>query len=182
MKISRREVIIGAAAGVAVVATGAPVLAAPIAESVISSHPVMQNVKRAVFGMNPPMQAPLAAMIISLNARLLDRHGDELFGDRYISGPVDEVNGVVLEAKTRKLVVRWEFEAAVDGIAVGGKEAEETIFNKLVDDIASEYRHEIARNPGVEVYPYVPIMSSGVLIDSTSFQPVMSFMTRYATA
>jgi hypothetical protein len=178
MKISRREVIGAAVVGTAVVATTGPTFAGA-AEPV--PHPLMLNVQRMLASMEPPMQASRQELVLALNQRLLTRHGDELFGTRHMRGPVDEVDGTILEAKTRKFLSRWQFEAAQDQIAMGGQDAEEAIINNLVDEIASEFRREIA--PGDrKVYPYIPIMSAGIVIEVQSFSPVMAFLTRYATA
>lgn len=177
MKISRREVVVGAT-GVALVAA-TPALATPAVEPV-SRSALMLNVQRTLDSFKPPLGEPLKKLILTLNERLLEDHGEELFGDRFMVGPVGETeSGAILTAKTRAYAARWEFESAQDAIALGGEVAEAAIIKKLVDEIADEFRSEISFNPGLKVYPYVPILSAGVVLDPRTLTPIMSFMTRY---
>jgi hypothetical protein len=47
------------------------------------------------------------------------------------------------------------------------------------DDVLVGYKGSSESDAAAFYCPYIPLMSSGVVLDTTSFEPVVSFMTRY---
>ena len=47
------------------------------------------------------------------------------------------------------------------------------------DDVLVGYKGTSESDAAAFYCPYIPLMSSGVVLDPTSFEPVVSFMTRY---
>ena len=47
------------------------------------------------------------------------------------------------------------------------------------DDVLVGYKGSSESDAAAFYCPYIPLMSSGVVLDPTSFEPVVSFMTRY---
>ena len=46
-------------------------------------------------------------------------------------------------------------------------------------DVLVGYKGSSESDAAAFYCPYIPLMSSGVVLDPTSFEPVVSFMTRY---
>jgi hypothetical protein len=47
------------------------------------------------------------------------------------------------------------------------------------DDVLIGYKGSSESDAAAFYCPYIPLMSSGVVLDPTTFEPVVSFMTRY---
>ena len=47
------------------------------------------------------------------------------------------------------------------------------------DDVLVGYKGTSESDAAAFYCPYIPLMSSGVVLDPTSFEPTVSFMTRY---
>ena len=47
------------------------------------------------------------------------------------------------------------------------------------DDVLVGYKGSSESDAAAFYCPYIPLMSSGVVLDPTSFEPTVSFMTRY---
>lgn len=156
----------------------------------ILSHPLMQN---AMFAMRRQgeMADSLTGLIMSSKlclasiATLLTRYGDELYPDpsRYMLAPVvNHPSGHIITARARKLSPRLRLEALMDARSQHGQEAaEDEMISKLVDEVYLDFRTEINTIQGY-FHPYVLLSSSGVVIDPATFQPVISFITRYGVS
>ncbi len=164
--MNRRQTLLGLSA--IGIAAATPVLAST---PVVAFDPIMANVRRSLEWTmaRDPAHAEIG---IALNERFLRRYGVEFFGDRYMRGPVDLFEGRPLAAMTRKLSVRYESGEFHAGDYLDGR-AREILIDGIVDEIAAEFR-----GCSEVLHPYVPITSSGVLIDPRINRPVMTFMTR----
>lgn len=113
-------------------------------------------------------------IVVAINTKLLERYGHELFNEpaRYMVGPTGMFGGVAIAAATRKLKPELEVTDIDD--------MREQI-DKLVDDVAFEFMQErdIVADQGNAVYPYIPIASSGIMMNPNTYTPFMTFSTRY---
>ena len=46
-------------------------------------------------------------------------------------------------------------------------------------DVLAGYKGSASQDAPAFYCPYIPLMSSGVVLDPSTFEPVVSFMTRY---
>ena len=115
---------------------------------------------------------------------IIDRHGAELWGrNQIMRGPVDLLRrseSVTLEAKSRKLSARIS-EVEIDA----AKYDRQGMIDTLVEEIVGEFRAELARYAAnrepVNFYPYHLLYPSGLIVDPSTNERVMHFITRYAT-
>jgi hypothetical protein len=186
---TRRKTIVAAGALVAGTAIGLPALAATDGLDPLDMQ-ILKNVHKQFFYDDPsatPKQlaqrTSMGAIAMQINAAFLIKFREEFFPDPsiYMSGPVGEHNGKIVQACTRKLSSNSTFAIDADGLPQKS-DIDREIFDALATSFAHEFRSEIERNSGPErMHPYVPITTSGIVTLGNG-NGAMSFMTRYGWA
>lgn len=189
--IDRRSLIVTGAAAAATVLAGAQ--AAQAEPELVKAethnpldHPLMQNVIRELNHRSQAIgRTPFDEVLLAVNLALISKHNDELFADprRYMTSPVITADdGTVVTAKTRKFNARWTFQPISDRPPEQACVSEVEIIRDLVEQFHAELTTELNASPGTKFYPYIPVTSSGMVIDPITHELVTSFMTRYGTA
>lgn len=90
-----------------------------------------------------------------------------------MTAPVGEAaDGTILAAKSRRLATSYR-------LSDGDRATVDDLVESIYREISQEIRDQDA---GKNYYPYVLVSFSGVVIDPTSLEPVVSLNTRYDIA
>lgn len=194
MTVSRRGVVVGmTAAALAPIAIQAVPTA--LADGNALTLPDPNGAIRTLLGNIEMFHGPGFAnddhirLVAELNLRLLRDHPDVYDLSRVMHAPTMMMNGKPVLAQHRKFATRWTLEVAMDGTEVRDAagnlmtkdQVEEEIKVAIVNEIAAEIRQErdALAAQGKVICPHAPIFTTGVMVDPDTFDPVMTFHTRY---
>ena len=141
---------------------------------ILEDHPIIKNVIRDISQMS---HNSASNAVLRINSELIVRY-PELFSDPdlYMVAPVMQLlDGTVVEAKSRRLKTQWDGSDERDPYS-------DEVLSDLVDAIYAEIKSFLAENPGVRFCPYMPVLSTGFMLDFNTHEPAASFMTRFGEA
>ena len=181
MELTRREFTTGAILAIGATATGLtfPVLADDKTELFVKQ--IAKNVERQYesfrqFDMHSQMTG-MESFILEMNKQITRKLAHKITS--VADKPVYEFNGKTHELKTRRLSARMHIDSNNPDHR---PEIDSALFPYLIDEIVAEFDQEFLNKPQQEFYPLQLAISSGIVLDPSTFEMVISFMTRYATA
>ena len=136
-------------------------------------HPLIENQHRNLERLKTAgafFPEGLAKLIQDITERFIELHGAELAPDTHVmTAPVWEApDGQIVEAMSRKLAIKYFLS-----------DINKTEVDDVVAAMYAEFKAELANHPGKTFYPYILLSSAGIVIDPSTFEPVVSFITRF---
>ena len=151
---------------------------------------LMGNAEHAVARANssgldtsPGSPATLSQIVMRASDKFIENHVEELFPHGlYLTKSAEFVAGWPANSRPHTLQSKWMFEASITSTPPT-ELAEEAIIDCLVKEIKEEYKVIIAEAAGKnqQIIPHIILDTSGIMVDPATFQPVMRFVTWYAT-
>lgn len=172
--IDRRSIILAGAAAPILASIGIEARASEIGDSY---QPIMQNVRnnndlylKYASADRRQKAEDVVAITAVINSVLIRRHGRVLFPDasRVMGAPVCRFGDHFVCAKAQKVKSRIVLDQNGN-------------FN-LTEFVDSVYVEFISNDEHKKWHPYVPLTTSGVVVDPTDGERVLDFMTRYGTS
>ena len=137
--------------------------------------------KFSVVGINTEMNTTdvLQNFVIDLNRKISEKIYPLIVGTT--SAPVFEYNGKKCETVTRKLSARIEcFGDTLEDYKTMVNSEE--ILERISTEIADEFKMEYEYNQLNDFHPMILADTGGIVLDPVSFNPVISFLSRYYAA
>lgn len=141
---------------------------------------------RALVGSNASRHAEwVNPMCETMTKRIIEQYGRELFPHGYAANGTLTILGddlrtsVLIPVRTRSLKTQYALEDQRSNKRLGI--TEEQVIAKLCEDIFYEIKQEVNRLD-VQGFSMVPfhILDGGMMIDPSTFEPMVAFYTRYA--
>ena len=188
MPLSRRSLFKGAL-GAAVLATALGVPSPRPDQPERSREATIRRIRSWLIKQHTDREC--VAILVALNALLLERHPDVANPHRMMASAMEIRNGVMLVAQEpRRLATRITYEPGVTyrTIAPGNDSTGlcrgfRCRLHEVVDSIADELRawKAVLASQGMETRFFVPIDTPGALVDLSTFQPYFPTQTLFGT-